>query len=134
VLETEDDVERLHAARVLFWESGQSADMTVDAMLVASACALTRHDQRRGIELAVRANALLEMYIHQRERLIPPPLLSGKDLMLALGIPGSRALGRLLRAVRLAQLADEVSTREEALALARRLKDAHPENFPTESI
>jgi tRNA nucleotidyltransferase (CCA-adding enzyme) len=73
------------------------------------------------------------MYIHQRERLIPPPALSGKDLMLTLGIPGGPALGRLLRAVRLAQLADEVTTREEALALARRLKDAHPADFLTES-
>jgi hypothetical protein len=107
--------------------------MAVDALLVASACALTHHDQRRGIELAVRANTLVEMYIHQRERLIPPPLLSGKDVMLALGIPGGPALGRLLRAVRLAQLADDVTTHEEALALARRLKEARPADFLPES-
>jgi hypothetical protein len=132
VLETEDDVERLHAARVLFWEGGKSADMVVDTLLVASACRLTRDDQRRAMELAARANTLVEMYTHRREQLIPPPLLSGKDLMLALGIPGSPALGRLLRAVRLAQLADEVSSQEETLALARRLKETHSEEFPSQ--
>jgi tRNA nucleotidyltransferase/poly(A) polymerase len=133
VLETDDDVERLHAARVLFWEGGKSADITVDALLVASARRLTRDDQRRAIELAARANALVELYIHQREQLIPPPLLSGKDLILALGIPGGPALGRLLRAVRLAQLADEMTNREEALDLARRFKEAHPADILPES-
>lgn len=133
VLETDDDVERLHAARILFWEGGKSEDVTVVALLVASACKLTRDDQRRAMELAARANALVELYIRQPERLIPPPLLSGKDLMLALGIPGGPALGRLLRAVRQAQLADEISTQTEALALARRLKEAHPADFPPES-
>ncbi len=125
VLEAESGRERLLAARVLFWEGGKSDDMTVDALLVATACTLTRDDQRLGMELAVRANALVAMYIHQREQLIPSPLLSGKDLMLALGIPGSPTLGRLLRAVRLAQLADEVSDREGALALARRLLETN---------
>ena len=94
---------------------------------------LTRDDQRRAIELAARANALVELYIHQREQLIPPPLLSGKDLILALGIPGGPALGRLLRAVRLAQLADEMTNREEALDLARRFKEAHPADILPES-
>jgi tRNA nucleotidyltransferase/poly(A) polymerase len=133
VLETDDDIERLHAARVLFWEGGKSADMTVDAMLVASACRLTCDDRQRGMELAARANGLVDMYIHQREQLVPPPLLSGKELMLAMGIPSGPALGRLLRAVLLAQLADEVTTRDEALALARRLKEAHPADFLPES-
>ena len=83
--------------------------------------------------MAMRANALVEMHIYRREHLIPPPLLSGKDLMLALGIPGGPMLGWLLRAARLAQLADEVSNREEALELARHLQQAHPADFPTES-
>ena len=81
----------------------------------------------------MRANALVETYIHRREHLIPPALLSGKDLMLALGIPSGPMLGRLLRAVRVAQLADEVSNRVEALELARHLQQAHPTDFSTES-
>lgn len=127
VLETDGDVERIHAARVLFWKSGKNVDTAADALLIVAACALTGNDQRRGMKLAARANELMEMYIHRREQVIPPPLLSGKDLMLALEIPGGPRLGQLLRAVRLAQLADEVSTREDALALARSLKDTQPE-------
>lgn len=127
VLETDGDGERLQAARVLFWKSGKDVETTADALLVVAACALTGNDQERGMEIAARANALVEMYIHRREQVIPPPLLGGKDLMLALGIPGGPMLGRLLRAVRLAQLADEVSSREEALELARSLNDIHPE-------
>jgi tRNA nucleotidyltransferase/poly(A) polymerase len=132
MLETNDDRERLHAARMLFGDGGKSADMTVDAVLVAAACTLTQDEQWRSIELAARANAVVEMYLHHRERLIPPPLLRGKDLISALGIPGGPALGRLLRAVRLAQLADEINTREEALVLAQRLKEAHPAEFPSQ--
>lgn len=132
VLETDDSVERLHAARVLFWDGGKGADMTVDALLDVTARMLAHDGQRRAIELAARANALVELYIHQREYLIPPPLISGKDL-LALGIPGGPALGRLLRAVRLAQLADEITSREEALVLAQRLNETHPADFLSDS-
>ncbi len=133
VLDTDGDVERLHAARMLFVKSGKDEEAVTDALLVAAACAMTGDDQRRGIEMAVRANALVDMYIHRRELVIPPPLLSGKDLMLALGIPSGPMLGRIMRAIRLAQLADEVSNREEALALARHFQQAHPTDFPTES-
>ncbi|HEY7340269.1 MAG TPA: hypothetical protein VH591_05280 [Ktedonobacterales bacterium] len=124
VLETDGDVERLHAARMLFRKSGKDEGAVADALLAAAACALTGDDQELGMAMAVRANALVEMYIHRREQLIPPPLLSGKDLMRAFGIPGGPRLGRLLRTVRMAQLTDEVTNREEALGLARRLKDA----------
>lgn len=133
VLETDGDAERLHAARVLFWKSGKDAEAVTDALLVAAACAMTSDDQRRGIEMSVQANALVDMYIHQHEHLIPPALLNGKDLMSALGIPSGPVLGRLLRAVWVAQLADAVSNRAEALELARHLQQAHPTDFSTES-
>jgi poly(A) polymerase len=51
----------------------------------------------------------------------PQRLLAGEDIMSALGIGPGPAVGRLLRAVEEAQGAGEVSTREEALTLARRL-------------
>ena len=49
-----------------------------------------------------------------------PALLRGGDL-LAMGIPGGPALGRLLEAVRVAQRAGTVTTGEEARALVLRL-------------
>lgn len=50
----------------------------------------------------------------------PPALISGHDL-LAMGLPPGRAVGRILEAVREAQLDGTVQSRNEALALARKL-------------
>jgi putative nucleotidyltransferase with HDIG domain len=54
----------------------------------------------------------------------PPPLLDGRRLMGALGIAEGPQVGRLLGAVREAQLAGEITTEEEALLLAGRLRAA----------
>lgn len=50
----------------------------------------------------------------------PPRLLSGRDLMEALGLSPGPLVGQLLAAVEEAQGAGEIRSREEALALARR--------------
>ncbi|MBI2912922.1 MAG: HD domain-containing protein [Chloroflexi bacterium] len=49
----------------------------------------------------------------------PPKLLAGDDLMAELGLPPGPVVGQLLELIREAQAAGEISTREEALALAR---------------
>ena len=55
----------------------------------------------------------------------PPKLVSGDDLMRELGLEPGALLGMLLEAVREAQANGDISTRGEALALAReRLADA----------
>ena len=56
-----------------------------------------------------------------------PPLVNGHDLMELLGLSPGPGVGLLLEAVREAQAAGEVATREDALALARRLLDARGE-------
>jgi hypothetical protein len=48
-----------------------------------------------------------------------PPLVTGDDLILELDLPGGRLLGAVLTSVRRAQLEGAVSTKPEALALAR---------------
>ena len=53
-------------------------------------------------------------------KVAPPPLIDGHDVM-ALGQVEGPAVGRVLAAVYDAQLADAIRTREEAIALARRL-------------
>ena len=96
--------------------------MAADALLVAAACALARGFP--GAEtLAARADTLITVYLSDRETLIPPPLLTGKNLMTTLGVAPGPALGRLLGAVRRAQLAGEISDRDEALSFARQLND-----------
>ncbi len=50
----------------------------------------------------------------------PPSLINGRDL-LAMGLLPGRQIGSILEAVRTAQLEGTVQTREEALAMARKL-------------
>jgi len=56
----------------------------------------------------------------QEELAAPPRLVTGHDLMDALSLAPGPLVGRLLEAVQEAQAAGEVTTREQALALARR--------------
>jgi poly(A) polymerase len=54
------------------------------------------------------------------EEIDPAPLINGRDL-LAMGLPPGKAVGKILEAVRIAQLEGTVQSRAEALALARKL-------------
>jgi poly(A) polymerase len=54
----------------------------------------------------------------------PPPLLRGQELAETLGIAPGPEIGRLLAALEEARFAGEVRTREDAVALARRLLEA----------
>jgi tRNA nucleotidyltransferase/poly(A) polymerase len=94
-------------------------------------CLLTLADLlgTRGVELGreewgARVDtvvALLDGYYRQPEKVVrPPALITGEDVM-ALGVPQGRAVGQLLEAVREAQAVGEVSTREAAIELVRRL-------------
>lgn len=120
VLEVENDGERLYAARRLFALAGKDEAAGADALLVAAA-RMVASVQPRGTVLAARADVLIDIYMSNREDLIPPSLLSGRDLMLSLALSPGPEIGRLLRAVRQAQLAGEITDRAGALALARRL-------------
>jgi tRNA nucleotidyltransferase/poly(A) polymerase len=53
------------------------------------------------------------------ESIAPPPLLNGNDLMQELDLQPGPLIGQLLEAIREAQALGEVSTREQAFALAR---------------
>jgi tRNA nucleotidyltransferase/poly(A) polymerase len=65
---------------------------------------------------------LLEGYLLRREVLVsPPPLLDGRALLDRLRIAPGPLVGRLLAALTEAQAVGEISTVEEAEALARRL-------------
>jgi putative nucleotidyltransferase with HDIG domain len=53
------------------------------------------------------------------EIIAPPPLLNGSELIAALELEPGPIVGRLLRLIEEAQAAGDISTREEALELAR---------------
>ena len=94
-------------------------------------CLLTLADLlgTRGIELgqaewAARVDivvALLDAYYRQAEQVVrPPALITGEDVM-ALGVPQGKRVGELLEAVREAQAAGEVHSRDEAISLVKRM-------------
>lgn len=65
---------------------------------------------------------LLEHYTVRRDETVAPPaLLDGRDVMEALGVEPGPGVGSALEALREAQAAGEVMTREEALAFVRGL-------------
>ncbi len=68
---------------------------------------------------------LLDGYYNQYTTVVAPPaLLTGLELMQALSIPPSPTVGKLLRMIGEAQAIGQVSTREEAIALAQQERDA----------
>lgn len=79
--------------------------------------------ERRWARRLEVAELLLSHYFERREETIaPPPLVSGHDLMTELRLEAGPEIGRLLEALREAQAAGEVRTREEALALAAQMQ------------
>ena len=62
----------------------------------------------------------------EQEELLPEPLVTGHD-MIEMGFQPGPMFSRVLHEVRDAQLAEEVTTRDEALALARELAVAEGE-------
>ena len=63
---------------------------------------------------------LFHHYFHlYTETVEPPPLVTGKQIMRALSLESGPQVGRLLNLIREAQAAGQVSTPDEAIALAR---------------
>ena len=78
-------------------------------------------EERWTRRLEVAQTLLTHCFEHYEETVDPALLLSGNDLMVGLALESGPRIGRLLGAIREAQAAGEISTREEALDLARRL-------------
>ena len=72
----------------------------------------------RGLDVVT---TLLTTYFDQPERVAPRPLINGHELMEVLALPPGPEVGRLLEAVREAQAAGRVNSREAAFALAASL-------------
>ena len=82
-------------------------------------------ERRWGRRLAVAEMLLTHYFERYDETVAPPSLVTGHDLMAELGLEPGPEIGRLLEALREAQAAGEVETREEALALARQNLDSN---------
>lgn len=99
-------------------------DAGVDTLIGAVACG----DALGGASGAVMGDAdtvaeqvrmVLAQFFTERERLIPPPLLNGTDVMRTLGAPPGPAIKEALQAVRMAQLDGTISTQDEAIEIVK---------------
>ncbi|MSQ24977.1 MAG: CCA tRNA nucleotidyltransferase [Dehalococcoidia bacterium] len=70
---------------------------------------------------AAGIRAMLDQWRGRQEQILTPKLANGDDLMQALGMPPGPALAPLLEAIDEAQAAGEISIKDEAVALARKL-------------
>lgn len=109
----------------------QFGDAGVDTLIGAVACGdaldgSAAVEMRRAGDVVERVRLALALYFNERERVIPPPLLNGQDLMRDLGMSPGPAIRAVLQTVREAQLDGVVVTRDEALAVAKeRIRAEH---------
>jgi poly(A) polymerase len=112
--------------RALFRYFRDTGDAALDVLILS----LADHLAARGPRMRVtswRNHVAYVNYVmarrHLEESLVAPVrLVTGRDVMEMLGIGPGPEVGRLLRAIEEAQGAGEIRTREEALALVRRLE------------
>jgi poly(A) polymerase len=112
------------ARRTVFDYLRVTSPVEVDVTLLSIADRLaTRGDRAaESIDAHLRlARPMLTDALRWRADGPPPPLWRGDELAAELNIPTGPRLGEILRELAAAQYADEVSTREQALAHARQL-------------
>ena len=67
---------------------------------------------------------LIDRYLNPNDPVAhPTPLITGKDLMLALQLPSSPLVGELLLQIQVAQIEGKISTSKEAIKFASQLLD-----------
>lgn len=85
--------------------------------------------QERWARILDVVRVLLEgLWEHPEQSVKPPQLINGYDVMQILGLPSGPPVGEILEAVREAQAAGEINTREEALAFVREYMNRLPKS------
>ncbi len=99
-----------------------AGDTGADTVLLALADNLAKAAQDDPGHLAATAERLLDAWFEARSVVVSPtPLVTGHELIEALGLTPGPEVGRLLALLREAQAAGEVADRDAALELARSL-------------
>jgi len=114
----------LPTRRAIYRYFRDTADVSVDIMFLTLADFLATQGPNLDMAEWERHSSLMEYVLAQREEdetvAAPPKLIDGHDLMREFGLKPGPKIGEILEAVREAQGAGEISTKEEALAFARR--------------
>ncbi len=101
-------------------------DYGVDVLLLSLADHFATHgpdlNQARWVDRLGLVSEMMDAYFAQREQIVvPPPLMNGDEVMKALNLKPGKQVGAILEAIREAQAAGEVTTKEEALELAKKV-------------
>jgi len=118
-----------------FWRDYRTAGIDICLLALADFLSITRAEWELPTWLGYLGvvDTLLDAYLNQRQTLIAPtPLLDGNQLMAALDLPPGPTIGRLLPQLLEAQAVGEITTRTEAIELARRLLTDIPGDNHTE--
>jgi tRNA nucleotidyltransferase/poly(A) polymerase len=116
--------QRSVSSRAVYRLFRDSGDAGVEVILHALAdrqatCAPGIESEEEVRLAALAARMLADYWEHREERVAPPRLIDGNDLLREFDLQAGPRIGELLEAVREAQVSGEVSTREEALSLVR---------------
>ncbi len=113
------------SARAVYRFFRDTGDAGVEVLIHALADHRATHSPAvpddRWPRLVALTERMLRDYEEHRERITPPPLINGHDLLREFGLQPGPHIGEILEAVREAQVSGEVRSREAALALVRRL-------------
>jgi tRNA nucleotidyltransferase/poly(A) polymerase len=113
-----------------FWKATGTVGLDVCILTLADYLGMVgvTLDLRDWIHRLQIVGALLDGFYNQQETVVaPPPLVNGRDLMNALTLRAGPQIGRLLAAISEAQAAGDVSTAEDAIAFARNILTAPPD-------
>lgn len=113
------------SSRAVYRFFRDTGDAGVDVLLHALADHLAiyapgQDDDRWPRLVALTERMLADFWDRRPQRVAPPQLVGGHDLLETFGLEPGPQIGELLEAVREAQVSGEVHSREEALALVRR--------------
>ncbi len=120
----------LPSRRAIYRYFRDTEEAGIDILFLSLADHLATRGQRLDLaqwqEHAQMAEYVLAQYFEKASLAVPPKLIDGHDLINIFGLQAGPEIGKILEAVREAQAAREVASREEALAYIEHLLTSPP--------
>ena len=117
--------DKLPTHRAIYRYFRDTGDAAIDILFFSLADHLATRgpnlDMINWQEHASLVDYLLTQLFKKESVVVPPKLISGHDLITSFNLSPGPEIGKLLEAIREAQACHEVSTKDDALAYARRL-------------
>ncbi len=119
------DVEEMPTQRAIYRYFRDTAEVGIDTLFLSLADHLATRGpmlDAEGWQLHLqKTQYILGQWFEEQTTVRPPKLISGHDLMDRFGLTPGPQIGQILEAVREAQAAGEIETREQALAFAEKV-------------